>query len=315
MKAIYDCRPVDTRLLEYFVTVADELSVTESARQLYAAQSTVSAGLRSLERDLGVRLFERTTKSVALTPAGEELLDEAREILEGISRLHTLAGQSAKGQRGRVRIGTFASQDVNYNLPAALREFRDAYPNVDVRLVDAREGSTGLTDDLLRGRLDIAFFALPAPAALETIELIQEPYVALVAASHPLASRPSVSLAELADESWVSAPPGFGSRIQIERALAERGLSRRVVAEIGSVPAIPAYVAAGIGVAVVPPIVDPTGCAVLQLTDSIPPWTLSLATRRQATSRPLVAALIDVLRAHVSRWRPTPAIGLGGMPE
>ncbi len=288
--------------------MADELSVTESARQLYAAQSTVSAGLRSLERDLGVRLFDRTTKSVELTPAGEELLGEAREIVEAIGRLHTLAGQSAKGQRGRVRIGTFASQDVNYNLPAALRDFRDAYPNVDIRLVDARDGSTGLTEDLLRGRLDIAFFSLPAPVALETIELIQEPYVALVAAAHPLASQRSVSLAELAEESWVAPPAGFGSRIQIERALADRGLSPRVVAEIGSVPAIPAYVAAGVGVAVVPPIVDPTGCAVLELTDSIPPWTLSLATRRTATSRPLVAALIEVLRAHARRWRPPPAL-------
>jgi DNA-binding transcriptional LysR family regulator len=303
---------VDTRLLEYFVTVAGELSVTESARQLYAAQSTVSAGLRSLERDLGVRLFERTTKSVALTPAGEELLGQAREILDAIERLHSLAGQSAKGQRGRVRIGTFTSQDVNYNLPAALRHFRDEYPNVDVRLIDARDGSTELTDDLLRGRLDIAFFSLPtpAPAALETVELIQAPYVALVAEVHLLATRRSVSLAELAVESWVTAPPGFGSSIQIERALTEQALSRRVAAQIGSVPGIPAYVAAGIGVAVVPAIVDPTGCAVLQLTDAIPPWTLSLATRAPATSRPLVAALIDVLRDHANRWRPAPAIAL-----
>ena len=190
---------------------------------------------------------------------------------------------------------------------------------MDVRLIDAREGSTGLTDDLLRGRLDIAFFSLPtpAPAALETIELIQGSYVALVAEAHPLASRGSVSLAELAEESWVTAPPGFGSSIQIERALTERALSRRVAAEIGSVPGIPAYVAAGIGVAVVPPIIDPTGCAVLQLTDAIPPWTLSLAVRRPATSRPLVAELIDVLRAHANRWSPTPAIGLsvGASPQ
>jgi DNA-binding transcriptional LysR family regulator len=289
---------METRLLEYFVAVAGELSVTDAARRLYAAQSTVSAGLRSLETELGVQLLHRTTKSVELTAAGEELLGEARRILDAVERLHVLASETASGQRGRLTLGTFTGQDLVHDLPAALRDFRLSRPHVDLRLVSSQRGSTGYAEDLIRGRLDVAFFALTPPPELDVVELLKVPYVALVAESHAFATDSTVSLARLASEPWIDSPPGYGGRVGVEQALAERRLRRQVVAEIADVLAIPGYVATGMGVAVVPDIIDPVGCAKLALAEPIAPWAVTLATRPNATDRPAVAALIEQLRSH-----------------
>jgi DNA-binding transcriptional LysR family regulator len=291
------CR-VETRLLEYFVVVAGELSVTEAARRLYAAQSTVSAGLRSLETDLGVQLLHRTTKTVQLTAAGEELLPEARRILDAVERLHSLASETASGERGRLTLGTFTGQDLIHDLPSAVRAFRVSRPHVDLRLVSSQRGSTGYAEDLIRGRLDVAFMALTPPPELDVIDLLEVPYVALVSESHELATGATVSLARLASEPWVDSPPGYGGHVAVEHALAERRLRRQVVAEIADVLAIPRYVATGMGVAVVPDIIDPAGCAKLALAEPIAPWTVTLATRPGAGDRPAVAALIEAIRAH-----------------
>jgi DNA-binding transcriptional LysR family regulator len=289
---------METRLLEYFVTVASELSVTEAARRLYAAQSTVSAGLRSLEDQLGVLLLRRTTQTVQLTAAGEELLTDARRILEAVERLHVLASETASGQRGRLTLGTFTGQDLVHDLPSALRDFRTTHPHVDLRLVSSQRGSTGYAEDLIRGRLDVAFFALTPPDELDFVELLEVPYVALVGRSHALAADPTVTLAQLASEPWIDSPAGYGNRVGLEHALAQRRLRRQVVAEIADLLAIPGYVATGMGVAVVPDIIDPSGCVKLALTEPIAPWTVTLATRPNATDRPTVAALIDALRSH-----------------
>lgn len=289
---------METRLLEYFVAVAGELSVTEAARRLYAAQSTVSAGLRSLETELGAQLLHRTTKTVQLTAAGEELLPEARRILDGVERLHVLASETVSGQRGRLTLGTFTGQDLVHDLPSALRDFRASRPHVELRLVSSQRGSTGYAEDLLRGRLDVAFFTLTPPPELDVVELLAIPYVALVPESHPFARESTISLARLASEPWIDSPPGYGSHVGVEQALAEHRLRRQVVAEIADVLAIPGYVATGMGVAVVPDIIDPVGCARLAVSEPIAPWTVSLATRPDAADRPAVAALIEQLRSH-----------------
>ena len=289
---------METRLLEYFVAVAGELSVTEAARRLYAAQSTVSAGLRSLETELGVQLLHRTTQSVELTAAGKELLTDARRILDAVERLRFLASETASGQRGRLTLGTFTGQDLVHDLPAAMRAFRLSRPHIDLRLISSQRGSTGYAEDLIRGRLDVAFFALTPPPELDVVELLKVPYVALVAESHACASDPTVSLARLASEPWIDSPPGYGSRAGVDHALAERGLRRQVIAEIADVLAIPGYVATGMGVAVVPDIIDPVGCAKLAVAEPIAPWTVTLATRPNAADRPAVAALIEELRSH-----------------
>jgi DNA-binding transcriptional LysR family regulator len=296
--------PVDTRVLEYFVTVAAEQNVTQAARQLFVAQSSVSVGLQGLERELGVRLFDRGARAMQLTAAGEQLLPEARAILDGLERMKALGTQSAEGLRGRLRVGTFTGMDLIYEVPAALQDFRATHPGVEVRLAPSLGGSSGLAEDLLGGRLDIAFVALPDAPELDLVEMSSAPYIALLPPGHPLGRRPSVTLAELAGERWVDASPGFANRLQLERALAERGLARQVTVEVAALPAVSAYVAAGLGVAVVPDIIDTAGCTVLALDDAVPRWTLSLAARRGGLRRPAVSALAEIFRSRIGRPGP-----------
>lgn len=291
---------MDTRLLEYFVTVADELSVTRAAGRLSAAQSTVSAGLKSLERELGVVLFVRTTKQVQLSSAGAVLLPTAREIVDGVQAFRSLAVESGAGLRGRVRVGTFAALPF-FNLPDVVARFRARYPQVDIQLLASRAGTTGLVDDLLRARLDIAFTALPVPESLQVWPLAQYPFVALVQKGHRLARRSSVSLAELGPLDWVDVLPGYGNRVQIERSLSRLGIHRHVTAELAELPSVPSYVASGLGVAIVPDVIDTSACARLSISDQLPPWTLSLAGRNGALRQPQVKALVTAIRRSAGR--------------
>jgi DNA-binding transcriptional LysR family regulator len=286
---------MDTRMLEYFVTVADESNLTRAAERLFVAQSTVSAGLRSLERELGVRLFERSTKAVSLLPAGEALLPIARDVLDGIDALLSTANESGLGLRGRVRVGTFAALLV-FDLPGVLGRFRRDHAGVDVQLMTSATGSTGLLDDLLRGRLDLAFVALPVPPGLEAVPVVRRPFVALVPLDHPLAGRDEVSLTDLADEDWIDVLPGFGNRVQLDARLAELGIVRRLSAEVADLPSVASFVAAGVGIAVVPDAIDSAGCRVIALSDDLPDWVVSLAVRRGGERNRAIQAFADALR-------------------
>jgi DNA-binding transcriptional LysR family regulator len=287
---------MDTRQLEYFVAVAEELNFTKAAQRLFAVQSTVSAGIRSLERELGAPLFERSTKQVSLTPAGAAGLPEARAAIEAVDRVHTAVAQTTEGLRGRLRVGIFTNIEF-VDLPAVFSEFHRRHPLVDVQLGASPSGSTGLADDVRRGRVDAAFMGLPLHdlAGFHVLTLSRSGFVAVVPAEHRFAGRESVSLGELAGERWVDAPEGFGNRIALERGLAAARLTRVVTTETADLGEIPRFVAAGLGVAVVPAIYNrPTsGAVTIPLTGQTIDWTLSFISR--PTPSPAVAALLELL--------------------
>jgi len=274
-----DTRPVETRLLEQFVAVASEGSVTRAAERLWAAQSTVSAGIASLERSLGVQLFDRTGRRLVLTTAGEDLLPHARTVLDSLERMRDLATVDDADLRGRVRLGIFTSMDV-VDLTGVLRRFRQRHPLVAVELMTSPSGTTGLVQDLVAGRLDLAYTGLPSVPPGVVVEPLRElPFRVFTAADHPLAGRGSVSLAELAGEPFVDTAHGFGNRMILDAALERLGLRRRIVAEMNDMPAVVRFASAGLGVGVVPdPGVRYDG-AVLELEDEVEPLRIGLAMR------------------------------------
>jgi DNA-binding transcriptional LysR family regulator len=289
---------MDIRAVEQFVVVADELNVTRAAERLFAAQSTVSAGLRSLERELGTTLLERTTRRVWLTEAGERVLPEARALLAAYGRMRDGAADDTAGLRGRVRMGTFAALDV-LGLPHLIREFREQHPLVDLALVVSRTGSSGFADDLRRGRLDLAFSALPVDpgADIATEQLAQFPYVALLPPGHRLAERSRVRLDELEADPWIDTAAGYGNRVMLDAELTRRGLRRRLVVELGDLPSVPTFVAAGVGVAVVPDAIPTKGCVRVEIADPPAPWVLSLCWRREPGPGAAARELRALLRA------------------
>ena len=289
---------METRQLEYFVAVAEELSFTRAAARMFAVQSTVSAGIRALEADVGAPLFLRSTKSVALTPAGEVLLPEARLALEAVDRVRSAAAASTAGIRGRLRVGIFTNIGF-VDLPALFGEFHASHPLVDLQLGASASGSTGLADDVRRGRVDVAFMGLPARdlAGLDVLVLAQTRFVAVLPQGHPLAARDGVTMHDLAQERFVDSPEGFGNRVVIERAFAEAGITRAVSAVVSDLGEIPRFVAADLGVAVVPELglTPPAGTVAVPLVDPVVEWSLSVASR--ANPSPAVAALLGILAA------------------
>ncbi|OXM42451.1 LysR family transcriptional regulator [Amycolatopsis alba] len=287
---------METRQLECFVAVAEELSFTRAARRLYAVQSTVSATIQALEGELGVKLFDRSTRRVALSAAGTVFLPEAKAALEAVDRAREVVADASAGLRGSLRVGTLTSVG-DLDLPDLLGAFHRRYPLVELQVTVSIAGSTGLAEDLRQGRLDIALLGLPESdlAGLDTKLVGSAPFVVVLPEGHRLRDRRSLTLADLAGESFVDNPRGFGNRVALDRAFEAIGTPRRVVVEVADLRAVPAYVAAGLGIAVVPDLRLLSGVRTIPLDEPGLAWPLTIATRGGRPPGRAVRLLLDLI--------------------
>ncbi|MDR6981142.1 DNA-binding transcriptional LysR family regulator [Streptomyces sp. 3330] len=289
---------METRLIEYAIAVADELSFTRAAQRVYAAQSTVSAGVRALERDLGTALFERDQRGVRITAAGQAVLPALRALADAEARARTAA--DPRGElRGELRIGVFSS--VSYlAIPRVIGAFHRQHPRVDLQLRASASGSAELADAVRRGRLDLSLYGLPAATApgLAVHRLATTPYAVILSADHELASRTELALRDLADERFVDAPVGFGNRDVLDAALGARGIVRDVRAEVTETSSIPVFVANGLGIALLPELLIPPseGITVVPLNERIT-WEFNVVTRT-STGQATAALLEQLLAAY-----------------
>lgn len=289
---------METRQLEYFVAVAEELSFTRAARRLFAVQSSVSSAVRALETELHTTLFDRSTRRVALSDAGAAFLPEAKAALEALERAKSVVQEATDGMRGSIRIGVLSSVDV-LDLPGVLGAFHRRYPMVDIRVTVSVSGSTGHADDVRHGRLDMALLGLP-PAdlvGLRTMVLATRRFVALLPAGHRLADRDELTLEDLAGEGFVDTLRGFGNRVVSDRAFEAIGAPRRIVVEVSDIATVPDYVQAGLGVAVVPTLrVAPNPALVIRpLTGTPMRWQFSIATLADREPSRAVRTLLDLI--------------------
>jgi DNA-binding transcriptional LysR family regulator len=309
-----DDRAMETRHLEFFVAVADELSFTRAAERVQVVQSTVSAGIRALEREVGARLFERSTRQVALTPTGRAALPRAREALAAVAQMRVLGADAQHAVRGSLRVGMLTNLE-SLRLPTVLGDFRRAHPEVELSMRTSPRGSTGLLDDVRRSRVDVAFCGLSVTelSGVAVRVLRRQPFLALVPPRHHLAGRDEVSVRDLLGDDFVEMPRGFGTRKVVDDWLAGAGLRRRVTIEVPDLSTVPEYVAAGLGVALVPEQtvesmgvgagVRPPGLrlSVIPLTDPLV-WELSVIAAPDERS-PAVEALLDHLVRRLRRPR------------
>src|SRR3954454_9822603 len=300
---------MELRHLATFAAVAEEGSFTRAAGRLHVVQSAVSSGVRALERELGVTLFDRTTHRVQLSEAGRALLPEARRTLAAAAAARDAVDQLRGGLRGTVRLGMMlAPGQAGLSVPRILAALRAEYPGIEVALEIG--ASTTNAEHVRRGRLDIAFVGL-APGALPDLEvtpLLTEVMRLVVPADHPLAGRGSVALEELGREPFADGPPGWGTRIANERAFAVAGVRRSVDYEVGDLSMTVDFVRYGLAVAIVPPAwADAEGVAMVSLRPPAPEFTISIAA---PADRELGAAA-RVLRDLAIRSALLPAAGPG----
>lgn len=298
---------VETRHLEFFVTVADELSFTRAAEQVRAVQSTVSAGVRALEREVGAPLFDRSTRQVSLTPTGRALLPQARAAVAAVQQMRDVGARSKGRVRGTLRLGMITNLE-SLGLPAVVGEFHRAHPDVELSLRTSPRGSTGLLDDVRRGRADVAFCGLPVSelGGVLVRVLRRQPFVALLPPGHRLEGSDRVSVGDLLGDDFVEMPKGFGNRRIVDDWLADHALTRRVTMEVPDLSTVPDYVLAGLGVAVVPAQAAPAGRAV-SVPTAIPlveplVWDLTVIAREHGRS-----PAVDALLAHLARRLPADA--------
>src|ERR1700754_4415156 len=177
---------IDLRAWRQFLAVAEELHFSRAAMRLHMTQPPVTQAIAQLEKSLGVVLFDRTRRRVALTPAGEALLPEVRDLLARSQSLPARARAAAAGEVGRVRLA-FVSTIGFERLPLWVREFRVLCPQVALELVEAT-GDVQL-EAIARGEIDAGLMLHSpgfAPPGLERLAVSEDPLVLAVPARHPL---------------------------------------------------------------------------------------------------------------------------------
>jgi DNA-binding transcriptional LysR family regulator len=290
---------VELRQLATFVAVAEEGSFTRAADRLHVVQSAVSAGVRNLEKEFGVMLFDRSTHSVRLTDAGRALLPEARATLAAAQVARDAVDEARGGLRGRVVLGTMQAQGMRaVDLPGILAAFRAEYPAVEVEL--RHGGSSEMAHEVREGRLDLAFVALPGdgPSGLELFPLAREPIMLAVPAGHPLAHRGDVELAALRDETLIDVPTGWGIRMAVDRSFAAAGVTRTVSYEVNETATMIDLISNGIAIGLLPRslVEDTADIAFVPIRDHPPHFQTSIAipANRLLTAAP--RAMLETIK-------------------
>ena len=297
---------MELRDFEAFVAVAEELHFGRAAARLHISQPPLSNRIRQLEHDLKLQLFDRNTRTVALTDAGERLLGPARRVLNEADAAQHIAASIASGDQGRVRIG-FAGASSQRALPLLTGAVRSQYPGIELVLQSQTYVFTAL-EQLLSRSLDLVFARLPIPHADLAWRVVEvEELVCALPAGHPLASQDSIRLPELYDEDFVSLPDDQGSILQstMYALCVTAGFRPRIAQIAPDSSTVLALVAAGAGVTITLSSVSPVqtvGIVYRPLEDIRPSHMFATLVWRKTDPSPALQRVLDASRTGL----PTP---------
>ncbi|BBW76201.1 LysR family transcriptional regulator [Klebsiella michiganensis] len=244
---------IELRHLRYFIAVAEELHFGHAAARLNISQPPLSQQIQILEQQIGARLFARTNRSVSLTEAGRQFLADSRQILSQVDDAAARAARLHHGETGELRIGFTSSAPFIKAVSDTLSTFRRRYPDVHIqtRETNTREQIVPLNE----GALDLGLMRNTLlPDTLVWERVLREPLLAMVPRDHPLASKPRVSLRELAREPFVFFDPHVGTGLydDILGLMRRYDLTPAITQEVGEAMTIIGLVAAGLGVSILP---------------------------------------------------------------
>lgn len=246
---------MELRHLRYFVVVAEEEHMTRAAQRLNIQQPPLSSQIRDLEREMGVRLFDRTPRSIRLNAAGRVFLNEARALLTHVDRAVMRAQQAARGESGQIAVGYTSSASLHPKVPQLIRAFHARYPMI---ALDSHENTTrDLLDAVVQESLDAVFVRSTAQRypMLKSVVLCQERMVVALPIGHPLAQGTGpIALSALSAEGLILYRRADGPGIQdvLFAAFLEAGFTPRVVADVPRLLSAVTLVAAGKGITLVP---------------------------------------------------------------
>lgn len=289
---------IDTLGVQAFVAIAEQGNFRRAADTLHITQTALTRRLQNLESFLGVKMVERTTRSVALTQIGREFLPQCRRLLGDLAAALAEIRETGKTLRGDVSIACVPTAGVQY-LPRIIRRYSARHPQNRIRILD--HASNGVAAAVLRREAEFGInIAEPHHAELVSEPLLQDRFVLICRDDHPLAGRKTLRWRQLGAHPLI-----FAGTDSVNRPLLDLALGR-------AVPALPAFyevqrsstavglVASGVAAAVVPSLAIQPGTyptiRTVALTDPVVSRTVVLITRRNAQLSPAAQALYDLVR-------------------
>ena len=254
--------------LQYFKTLARVLHYTHAAAELHIAQPSLSYSIKELEKELGVKLFEKDSRHIRLTIYGEQFLPYAEQALAMLDEGVGVLRQMSNSAQQIVRLGYFHSISASL-IPAAMMGIYGQEKNRSVRFQFTEAPSFDLFQMLKRGEVDLAF-CLHQDEELESVTIMRQPLYLAVPEHHPLAKRESVCFEDFAREPIVMLDKPSSLRTQLDQVYAQHGLAPDVVFEVRECNAALQYVALRFGVSVLPqvPAMENEKVVVIPVSDS-----------------------------------------------
>jgi DNA-binding transcriptional LysR family regulator len=295
---------MELRHLRTIVAVAQHRSLTKAGEELYLTQSAISQQIRRLERELGIEVFRRTSRSVELTAEGQVILGYAQRVLAEVDGLQNELEELTGLLRGQLRIGGVYPTGP-YDLFGMLADFRAAHPGVAVHMVEDTQ------DDVLAAlradELDCAFTALDPDALgneFAATLLWEEEIVVALPPGHRLCARQRVTLHELAAEDLIAYRDNSALRRRLERTMAELGLEPRNAFICTEMAAVRGLASKGLGVAVIPRSVAEQPGPEIELRPIGPErltWPIALVWRASRRQSPAGKAFLAVALEYAER--------------
>ena len=294
---------MELQQLRYVLAVAEERNFTRAAERCFVVQSALSHQIKSLERELGMDLFARTSRRVELTPAGAAFLPAARAALDAADRAIADAAAASGQIRGTLTIGLIPTVTA-LDIPAAMGAFHRAHPAVQIRLRqgDSHEFMTAIA----QGGMDMAVLGLTeadVPRLVATRVLDRERLVAVLGVGHRLAGRRRLRLQDLAEDAFVDFPAGSPGRAQSDVAFTAAGVPRRVAFEVASTDLMLELVRNDLAVALLAPAVVPDGQDLIKVPVADGPTRIEYLAWSDFNPSPASLAFLDVLTEPSARSR------------
>ena len=291
---------MNLRRVASFLAVVEEGSFTRAARRLRIAQPSLSQQIRALEGELGGELIERLPRGVRLTAAGRAFLPDAQAAVRATERATTAARMALGLEAGELEVATLLSMAVGI-LPQAIRRWHGLYPAIGIRVQEYTHPNL-LEQDVRAGVGDIALG--PTPLAWEgpVVRLGWEEMVVVLPPGDPLAERRKVSLAALSERGWILFKEGHGLMEAVDSACNQAGFQPRAAIRTMQAAAAVRLAAQGLGVAMVPANVVPSGIGAVASLD--PPVLRELAAYARNDWSPLSSAFVEALQAVGWKRRP-----------
>jgi LysR family hydrogen peroxide-inducible transcriptional activator len=288
--------------LRYLVAVADTRHFGRAAERSFVSQPTLSAQLKKLEDYLGVQLIERAPKRVQLTPAGEEIVERARRILDSSEEIIELARGHRDPLAGRLRLALLPTIGP-YLLPNVAGKLRKSLPRLELMLYEYQ--TDPMLDKLHSGEIDVGILAFPVPMdGLEAYELYKEPFAVALPANHRLAQRASIKVSDLNHETLLLLEDGHCLRDQALEICSGTELHEKQDFRATSLETLRQMVAAGVGITLLPELAgrgaygNARGVAIRPFVKPVPTRTVGAVWRKSTARREAILAMCKLVGSH-----------------